>query len=96
MPTDRDILAALHERAPEAMPAADLAVRTGLPSDRILVRMKSLVSLGYVARVHQPVDVGYVLAAMGEREVHGDVLPITSLRRRPPRPAATTDLHHIA
>ncbi|HEV8638501.1 MAG TPA: hypothetical protein VG370_30165 [Chloroflexota bacterium] len=51
MPTDLKILQTLQECGPAPVPVFLLAERSGLPVDRMTLRMKSLVSLRYVERL---------------------------------------------
>lgn len=61
MPTDLAILQALHHQAVAPVPLRLLAERCGLPPERMALRMRSLVSLGYVDCVRGAQDDAYVL-----------------------------------
>jgi len=71
MPSDLDILRVLHEQGPAAVPLLELAERSGLPPDRMAVRMKSLVSLGYVASVQGAEHAAYARAPSALRQSPG-------------------------
>ena len=62
MLTDLEILRTLEECGPAPMPVFLLAERSGLPVDRMTLRMKSLVSLRYVERLAIAEAESYALA----------------------------------
>jgi hypothetical protein len=71
MPSDLDILRVLHEHGPAPVPLLELAERSGLAPDRMAVRMKSLVSLGYVVSVQGAEHAAYARAPSAIRQSHG-------------------------
>jgi DNA-binding transcriptional ArsR family regulator len=66
VPTDLDILRALHERRSAPVTASELAEASGMPFERVATRMKSLVSLRYVTCISDGGDALYALGPGGD------------------------------
>ena len=70
-PTDLQVLRAISEGGDRPQFAADLAERIGIASERVPVRLATLVSLGYVAVLvaGKGPDDGYTLTELGAAEL---------------------------
>jgi DNA-binding transcriptional ArsR family regulator len=88
VPTDLDILRALRDRESAPLTASELAEASGMPVERVAIRMKSLVSLRYVTRVSDGGDALYAVRPGGEEALDASAGDVT--RRRGQTGAAPT------